>query len=87
MTSPVAIRLDRALRQRVERLARQRGKTRTEIMREALEAGLREQEKQKVRPYELMKGALGIIRTGDPKGSEDMGRKLTEFVRKKHNQS
>jgi hypothetical protein len=44
-------------------------------MREAIETGLQQQEAP-LRPFELMAGLIGVVHSGDPKGSEEMGRTL-----------
>ena len=87
MASPVAIRLDRITRQRITRLARAKRKTASEVMREAIETGLQEQEKAPMPPYELMAGLIGVVHSGDPAGSTDMGRKLTELLKNRRSRS
>ena len=80
MTSAVTLRLDTAIRQRINRVARARRKSVSQVMREAIEAGLPKQETP-FNFYESVKDLIGVIHTGDPKGSEDMGRKFTELLK------
>jgi predicted DNA-binding protein len=80
MPPPVAVRLDKATRQRIARLARARRKTASQVMREAIETGLQKQEVN-VFPYDLMAGLIGVVQSGDPRGSENMGRKFTELLK------
>jgi hypothetical protein len=81
MASPVAIRLDSATRQRITRLARAKRKTASQVMREAIETGLQQQETAPVPPYELISGLIGVVHSGDPAGSTNMGRKFTQLLK------
>jgi predicted DNA-binding protein len=87
MTSPVAIRLDRATRQRIARIARNKRKTASQVMREAIETGLQEQERSPMPPFELMAGLIGVVHSGDPQGSTDMGRKFAELLKTRRSRS
>ncbi len=87
MTSPVAIRLDKATRQRIARIASAKRKTASQVMREAIETGLQEQEQAPMPPYELMAGLIGVVHSRDPQGSTDMGRKFTEILRSRRSRS
>jgi predicted DNA-binding protein len=87
MASPVAIRLDKATRQRIARIARTRRKTASQVMREAIEVGLQRQEEAPVSPYDLMAGLIGVVHSGDPQGSTDMGRKFTELLKSRRSRS
>ena len=87
MTSPVAIRLDEATRQRIARIARSKRKTASQVMREAIETGLQEQERAPAPPYQFMAGLIGVVHSGDPQGSTDMGRKFTELLKNRRSRS
>ena len=86
MASPVAIRLDKVTRQRIARIARAKRKSASQVMREAIETGLQKQEAP-MRPYDLMAGLIGVVHSGDSKGSEDMGRKFTELLKNRRRRS
>jgi predicted DNA-binding protein len=87
MPSPVAIRLDKATRQRIARIARTKRTTASQVMREAIDIGLQTQERTPSPPYELMAGLIGVVHSGDPQGSTDMGRKFTELLKNRRSRS
>jgi predicted DNA-binding protein len=87
MTSPVAIRLNQATRQRIARIARMTRKTASQVMRDALDTGLQKQEQTPRPPYELMAGSIGVVHSGDSRGSSDMGRKLRELLKKRRSRA
>ena len=86
MPAPVAIRLDKSTRQRIARIARAKRKTASQVMREAIEAGLQKQEVD-VLPYEMMAGLIGVVHSGDPQGSENMGRQFTALLKNRRNRA
>ena len=80
MASSVTLRLDPDLRRRVERIARRRRTSKSQILREAVTTWVsREEVAGSV--YELIVYLIGNVRGGDPTLSEDMGRKFTELLR------
>ncbi len=79
MASPVTLRLDPDLRRRVARIAKRKRCTTSAALREAIETWV-EQEESRPTPYELMKDLIGVARGGDPKLSENTGRKFTELL-------
>jgi len=66
--------------QRIARLARAKQRSASQVMREAIETGLQQQETP-LWPFELMAGLIGVVHSGDPKGSEEMGRKFSELLK------
>ena len=63
------------------RFSRSRNKPVSEVVREAIAAGL------PVSFYDSIADLVGVVRSGDPTGSESMGRKLTELLKKRRRKS
>jgi len=85
----LSVRLDLRTEKLVERLARQRGQTKSEVIRDAL-GMLAEQEKGadgKKRPYDLIAHLIGCVRGGPPdlslRTGEKFARLLTERKRRR----
>ncbi|MGH7813174.1 MAG: ribbon-helix-helix domain-containing protein [Candidatus Binataceae bacterium] len=82
----VSIRLDADSTALAGRLAREEGKTRSEVLREALREYGRRKSKTKARsarqprPYDLMKDLIGVCHSGRTDLSVDTGRKYTEML-------
>jgi len=85
MASPITLRLDPDTRRRVTRLARQRRTTSSVILREAIVTFV-EKEERAMTPYESIKDLIGSVHGGDPKLSEDTGRKFTELLKARRKQ-
>ena len=79
MASPVTLRLDQELRRRVERIAKRKKCATSAVLREAIQVFV-EKEETALTPYELVKDIIGSVQGGDPKLSENMGRKFTEML-------
>ena len=80
MASPITLRLDPELRKRVERIARRRRTSKSQVLREAVTTFVaREESVGSV--YDSIKDLIGNTRGGDPTLSEDTGRKFTELLR------
>ena len=80
MASPVTLRLDPDLRKRVARIAKRKRCTTSAALREAIASWVaREEETGSV--YDSIKDLIGNVRGGDPKLSEDTGRKFAEMLR------
>ena len=85
MASPVTLRLDPDLRKRVARIARQRRTTTSSVLREAITTFVQQEEKRPT-PYELIADLIGTVRGGDPRLSEDTGRKFSEALKARYKQ-
>jgi hypothetical protein len=48
---------------------------------------LQEQERAPAPPYQFMAGLIGVVHSGDPQGSTDMGRKFTELLKNRRSRS
>ena len=77
---PTSVRLDPKTQRALDRLARSNSKTKSEIVREAIEL-LAEKETQ--RPYEKVSDLIGCVTGGPPDLSEDTGGKLRELLARK----
>ena len=82
---PLSVRLDPGSERLVERLARKRGQTKSEVIRDAL-GMLAEQEKGGQigqRPYDLIAHLVGCVRGGPPDLSVRTGEKFREILLQK----
>lgn len=80
---PTSVRLDTKTEALIDRLAKRRGETKSEIIREALKR-LAKQEGalgRPVTPYEAMAPFLGCAKGGPPDLSERTGRRFAEILR------
>ena len=77
MASPISLRLDPELRRRVDRIARRKKASTSQVLREAITTWV-EREDSAVTPYESIKDLIGSVRGGDPKRST---RKLSEVLK------
>ncbi len=80
MASPITLRLDPEIRRRVTRIAKRKRTTTSNVLREAIATWV-EREDSAVTPYESIKDLIGSVKGGDPRLSEDTGRKFTELLR------
>ncbi|MBI2361709.1 MAG: ribbon-helix-helix protein, CopG family [Deltaproteobacteria bacterium] len=82
---PLSVRLDPGTERLVERLARQRNQTKSEVIRDALGI-LAQQEKdaaKKKRPYDLIAHLIGCVDSGGTNLSEKTGEKFAKLLREK----
>ena len=79
MASPVTLRLDEKTRQRIARLARRKRLSTSEVIRQAIAAWADRQEPVSC-PYEAMKDLIGVVRGGNPKRSEQTGRRFAALL-------
>ncbi|MEW6269042.1 MAG: ribbon-helix-helix protein, CopG family [Thermodesulfobacteriota bacterium] len=78
-SSVVSLRLDLETRRSIDRLARARGRSRSDVVREAV-AALIERAPAEDRPYESWKPIIGIARGGRPDLSERTGERFRELL-------
>lgn len=79
---PTSVRLDKEMESLIGLLARHRGQTKSEIIREALK-GLAKQEGdmgRPVTPYEAMEPSLGCAEGGPPDLSEQTGQRFARIL-------
>jgi hypothetical protein len=86
MRAPVTLRLDKATRLRIARIARRRRMTASELIREAIEAWADEQEAG-VSPFQLMADLVGVVHGGNPRRSTDAGTQLARLLRRRRHRS
>ena len=84
MASPLTLRLDEKTRQRIARLAIRKQLSKSEIIRQAIAAWVAGQEPVSS-PYHAMKDLIGVVRGGNPKRSEQTGRRFTALLKRRRN--
>lgn len=82
MASPLTLRLDQKTRKRIARLARRKRLTTSEVVREAIAAWADRQEPV-TSPYEAVKDLIGVVRGGNPKRSEQAGRRFKALLKRR----
>lgn len=79
MASPVTLRLDEETRQRIARIARRRGVSASQIVREAIRNCVEREEAAS--PYDALADLVGTVRGGDRHRSEATGRRFQQILR------
>jgi predicted DNA-binding protein len=77
---PFALRLDAETRSRIARLARWKGSTVSDVIREAVGTML-DREERLERPADLAGDLVGCVEGGDPSRSSGGGRRVAEVLR------
>ncbi len=77
MASPITLRLDPVLRQRVARIARRRRLTTSDVLREAVTTFVAREESSET-VYDSIKDLIGSVHGGDPKRST---RRLSDVLK------
>lgn len=79
---PMSVRLDAKTERLVERLARARGQTKSEVVRDAIGALVKETQEtaQAVTPYERVKDLVGCVSGGPRDLSERTGEKFRQLL-------
>lgn len=83
MPSPITLRLDGRTRQRVERIARSKDTTTSQVLRDAIKNWV-EREESAGSAYDRMKHLIGVVEGGDTALSEKTGKRLKERLRARH---
>ena len=86
MASPLTLRLDAKTRQRLERIARRKRLSTSEVVRQAIEAWADRQEPI-TSPYEVVADLIGIVRGGKADRSEQTGRRFAKLLKGRRSQS
>jgi predicted DNA-binding protein len=81
MASPLTLRLDGETRQRIARIARRRGVSASQVVREAIRDCVEREETAS--PYDAMADLIGIVRGGDPRRSMATGRRLRQILERR----
>jgi predicted DNA-binding protein len=80
---PLTVRVDIKTQRLIERLARKRGRTKSEVIREAIGVLAREEaeDREKIqRPYEAIRDLIGITRGGPPDLSAQTGAHFRQLL-------
>ena len=86
MAAPVTLRLDGKTRQRIQRIARRKRQSSSQVIREAIEAWVERQEVT-ASPYQAVADLIGTVRGGDPKRSTDAAGRLKERFKSRSSNS
>jgi len=86
MAKIFTIRLDPAVRKRIERIARRKKLTSSEAARQALVAWA-EREESVPTLYERLKPYIGVVRGGDPTRSTWSSRKIAKLLKERRRKS
>src|SRR6202023_868533 len=84
MASPLTLRLDAKTRKRIERIARRRQVSVSEVIRLAI-AAWAEQQEPIAEPFEAIADLIGVVHGGMPGRSTQMGRRFSEILKKRRN--
>ena len=81
---PVSVRLDPKTEEFVTRLARKKGRTKSEVIRQAIQALVEGQDagKKPLRPYDAISHLIGCARGGPRDLSEQTGIKFRQLLLK-----
>ena len=79
MAGMISVRLDDETRRTISRIARAKGRSQSEIVREAIQAFVRN-DASAVRPYDQWKDVIGIIKDGPRDLSQRTGEKFTKLL-------
>jgi hypothetical protein len=79
---PLSVRLDAKTESLIERLARKRGQTKSEVIRDAISALAKQETKdgEKKRPYELVAHLIGCVKGGPENLSVNTGEKFRQML-------
>ena len=83
-----SVRLDPKTERLLERLAKRRGWTKSEVLRSAIAAlsGLEDEERTESEPFSLVEDLVGCVRGGARNLSERTGRRFGDLLRAKPRQ-
>jgi Ribbon-helix-helix protein, copG family len=84
MASPLTLRLDAKTRKRIERIARRRQVSVSEVIRLAI-AAWAEQQEPIAAPYEAIADLIGVVHGGIPDRSTRMRPRFSEVLKKRRN--
>lgn len=81
---PMSVRLDPETNRAIVRLAKRRGQTKSEVVREAI-AILTQQTKavEQKQPYDLIAHLIGCVDSGGARLSENTGEQFADLLREK----
>ncbi len=80
MPSPLTLRIDEKTRRRIARIARRKGLSTSDAVRQAIDAWAEQQEPDAV-PYDLVKDLIGVVHGDNPRLSERTGKRFAELLK------
>ena len=82
---PLSVRMDSRTESLLGRLARKRGQTKSEVIRDAIGVLAKQEEKgaTKKRPYDLVAHLIGCVDSGGANLSQNTGEKFAKLLREK----
>ena len=80
MSSPLTLRLERKIRQRIARIASRKQISTSEVIRQAIEAWVERQEPITA-PYEALADLIGVVNGGKPGRSTETGRRFRDLLK------
>ena len=80
MDSPVTLRLDKEIRERVTQIARQKHVSASDVIREAINAWVKSYEAG-ARPYERASDLIGVVHGGNATRSVQTGRQFARLLK------
>jgi Arc/MetJ-type ribon-helix-helix transcriptional regulator len=85
MPSPLTVRVDEQTRQRIARIARRKRLSNSEVVRQALVAFAEKVEREEpvTKPIDLVRDLIGIAKGGDPKLSEETGKRFAALLKER----
>lgn len=86
---PLTVRVDPKTERLIQRLARKRGRSKSDVIRDAIDVLVkREQEEEKTeRPYEAARDLIGSVHGGPFDLSERTGDRLRRMLQDRHRRS
>jgi hypothetical protein len=78
--------LDEKTRKRIIRIAQRKQLSTSEVVRQAIEAWA-DRHEPVASPFEAMKDLIGIVHSGNPKGSARTGRRFTKLLKRRRSAS
>ncbi|NGZ96881.1 MAG: hypothetical protein CV089_12290 [Nitrospira sp. WS110] len=86
---PLTVRVDPKTERLIQRLARKRGRSKSDVIRDAITVlAKREQEQEKTeRPYDSVRDLIGSVRGGPSDLSERTGDRFRRMLQDRHRRS
>ena len=81
MSPPLTARLDAETSRRIARIARRKGISPSEVIRRAI-AAWEDVQEPAMSPYEAIRDFIGVVHSGNPKRSQQTGRRLTALLKR-----
>ena len=82
MLSRLTLRHDEKTRKRISRIAQRKQLSTSEVVRQAIEAW-DDRHEPVTSPYEAIKDLIGVVHSGNPRGSLRTGRRFTKLLNRR----